>query len=90
MAIWTQATAVGQATGTATTAHSSSILSQLVSAVPNMPQGLASGDPIGSSVGSILGSSGDALDFGSGFTFIASGILFVLDPITRPLLVGPR
>jgi PPE-repeat protein len=80
-----QGAAVGQAAGASAAGHSQSVLSQLVSAVPNMLQGLASGDPTGSSMGSILGNSADLLNFGSGLSFVASGVLFVVDP----LLTGP-
>jgi PPE-repeat protein len=80
-----QGAAVGQRAGTSAAGHSQSVLSQLVSTVPNVLQGLASGDPTGSSVGSTLGNSADLLNFGSGLSFVASGVLFVVDP----LLTGP-
>lgn len=90
-----QGAAVGQAAGTSAGAHSSSVLSQLVSRVPNVLQGLASGtglgpatglgDPLSGSMGSILGNSADLLNFGSGLTFVASGVVFLLGP----LLAGP-
>jgi PPE-SVP subfamily C-terminal region len=72
-----QVAAVSQAAGRSAATHSSSALSQLISTVPNVLQGLASGDPIGTTA--------DFLDFGSGWTFVASGVLFILGP----LLTGP-
>jgi PPE-repeat protein len=83
-----QVAAVGQATGTSAAAPSSSVLSQLVSAVPTLLQELASADPSGSSMASILGGSADWLDFGSGFTFVTSGVLFLLAPFLNPIGAG--
>ena len=77
-----QAAAVGQAASTPA-AHSRGVLSQLVSTLPTVLQGLASGDPIGPTTG--LVPNGDFLNFASGWSFVASGVLFILGP----LLVGP-
>jgi PPE-repeat protein len=81
-----QAAAVGQAASTPA-AHSRAALSQLVSTVPNVLQGLASGDPTVPTtvLGNLLNGSGDALNYASGWSFVASGVLFILGP----LLVGP-
>jgi PPE-repeat protein len=75
-----QAAAVGQAVATSPATHRPTALSQLISAVPGVLQGLASGDPIGSTpgMGNILGGSASWLDFLSGVTFVASGVMFVL------------
>jgi PPE-repeat protein len=89
-----QGAAVAQAASTSA-GHSSSALSQLVSTMPQVLQGRASGsslgpatglaDPLSGSMGSILGNGADLLNFGSGWTFVASGVLFILGP----LLAGP-
>ena len=73
-----QAAAVAQAAGTSAAANGLTALSQLVSTVPNMLQGLASG-------ASSVSTATDFLNFASGGTFVASGVLFVLGP----LLTGP-
>lgn len=84
-----QAAAVGQASGTVAPAHTSSVFSKLVTSIPTVLQELASGDPIGSSMGSILGNSADWLNFGSGFTFVTSGALFLIAPfLTDPIAAG--
>ncbi len=71
-----EAGAVGQAVATSAAAGPDA-LSQLLGAVPASLQGLASGDR--------LATMADWLNFTSGWTFIASGVLFVLGP----MLVGP-
>jgi PPE-repeat protein len=71
-----QAAAVNHAVGTSATARTSSTLSNLMSAVPTALEGLA-GDP--------TATGADFLNFTSGWTFVASGVLFILGP----LLVGP-
>jgi PPE-repeat protein len=83
--VGSQAAAVGQTTGTAASAHTSSVLSKLLAAIPVVLQELASGDPLGSSMGSMLGNSGELLNLGGGWTFVVSGVLYVLGP----LLAGP-
>jgi PPE-repeat protein len=71
-----QATAVGQA------AANPAALSQLISTVPSMLQALAA-ELSPAALGEVL--NGDFLNFMSGLTFIASGVLFILGP----LLEGP-
>ncbi len=71
-----QAAAIGQATGTSAT-FSASALSQLISTLPAVLQGLASG--------ASAATTADYLNFASGWTFVASGVLFILGP----LLTGP-
>ena len=73
-----QAGAVDQAVGTSTATNTPAVLSQFVSAVPNALEELAAG-------GDSSGTFADWLNFTSGWTFIASGILFILGP----LLTGP-
>jgi PPE-repeat protein len=76
-----QAAAVGQATGTSTAARSSTVLSRLVSMVPKLLQTLASGDDT-------FELNGDYLNFASGWTFIASGVLFILGPVLEGPIAG--
>ncbi len=73
-----QAAAVGQAAGVSAAAPSASALSRLVSTVPTLLQNLASGTLS-------LPSATDLLNFSSGATFVASGVLFILGPA----LTGP-
>ena len=76
-----QAAAVGQATGTSAAANTASVLSRFVSTLPNVLQGLASG----AASGDPIATSADFLNYASGWTFVASGVLFILGP----LLTGP-
>jgi PPE-repeat protein len=79
-----QAAAVGQATGTAPAASSQSVLSQLIS---ELLQALASGgsSSSGGSLDNLSFALGELLDYGSGWTFVGSGVMFIL----QPLLMGP-
>jgi len=83
--VGSQVAAVGQATGTAAAAPSSSVLSKLLAAIPAVLQELASGDPLG---GSMLGNSGELLNLGSGFTFVASGVEFLVGPLLAGSIAG--
>jgi PPE-repeat protein len=71
-----QAAAVGQAAGTSA-ALSPSLLSQLISELPSVLQAIATG--------ATSATAGDYLNFASGLTFVASGVLFILGPV----LEGP-
>ncbi len=67
-------------------------LSQLMNALPRTLQSLASGGPSGlltsaaatpaPSVSSVVGNIGDYLSFLSGLSFIASGVLYIVGPLT--------
>jgi PPE-repeat protein len=93
-----QAAAVGQAAATPAAIPSASALSPLMSTAHELLQGLASGGASGpgtwlagllnSSVGSSIGNIGDFLNFGSGATFVVSGILFILDPLLGGSAIG--
>jgi PPE-repeat protein len=70
-----QAAAVGQAAGSAP-ANSLDALSQLISTLPDVLQTLASGF------------TGDVLNNISGWTFVASGVLFILGPVLEGPVAG--
>jgi PPE-repeat protein len=72
-----QNAAVSNVVGSSAATNTPAALSNLVSTVPAALQTMASGDPVGTGT--------SYLDFSSGLTFIASGVLFILGP----LLVGP-
>jgi len=86
-----QAASVAQAARTPAGATARE-LSQLMNALPRTLQGLASGGPSGlltsaattpaPSVSSVVGSIGDYLSFLSGLSFIASGVLYIVGPLT--------
>jgi PPE-repeat protein len=82
-----QAAAVGQAAGTSAAANPAA-LSQLISTVPTLLQALASEASPESiaALGELL--NGDFLNFVSGFTFVASGVLFILGPILEGPIAG--
>ena len=75
-----QAAAVAQAAATSPAAHSPKVLSQLLSAVPGALRALASGVPVGTitGLGTALNGNAGWLNFASGLTFVASGIMYVL------------
>jgi PPE-repeat protein len=77
-----QAAAVGQAAAAGQAAANPAALSQLISTVPAMLQALAA-ELSPAALGEVL--NGDFLNFASGVTFVASGVLFILGP----LLAGP-
>jgi PPE-repeat protein len=79
-----QAAAVGQAASTSAAANPAA-LSQLISTVPAMLQALAS-ELSPAALGEVL--NGDFLNFASGVTFVASGILFILGPILEGPIAG--
>ncbi|MGE2817420.1 PPE family protein [Mycobacterium heidelbergense] len=76
-----QLAAVSQASGTAVAGQSSSsLLPQLISAVPNVLQNVGSGNSIATTA--------DLLNLGSGGAFVASGILYLLDPLLGGSTIG--
>lgn len=76
-----QAAAVGQAAGTSAGGKTATVLPQLASRVPTVLQGLAAGTTSGPT-------AADVLNFASGDTFVASGVLFVLGPALEGPVAG--
>ncbi len=95
-----QAASVAQAARTPAGATARE-LSQLMNALPRTLQSLASGGPSGlltsaaatpaaPSVSSVVGNIGDYLSFLSGLSFIASGVLYIVGPLTSWIGSGGR
>jgi PPE-repeat protein len=74
-----QAAAVGQAAGTSA-AFSPNLLSQLISTLPTVLQAIATG--------ATPATAADFLNFTSGWTFVASGVLFILGPLLEGPIAG--
>jgi PPE-repeat protein len=74
-----QAAAVGQAAGTSA-AFSPRLLSQLISTLPTVLQAIATG--------ATPATTADFLNFTSGWTFVASGVLFILGPLLEGPIAG--
>lgn len=87
-----QAGAVAQAAGSAA-ASNSAALSQLISTLPSVLQALATGAALAPFTTALQDvTAGEFLNFISGWTFVASGVLFILGPVLEgPVngLVGP-
>ncbi|ORW89686.1 hypothetical protein AWC27_12370 [Mycobacterium szulgai] len=87
-----QASAVAQAAGSAAGSNSAA-LSQLISTLPSVLQAMATGAALAPFTTALQDvTAGEFLNFISGWTFVASGVLFILGPVLEgPVngLVGP-